>query len=62
MAKKYGWHKITDLRKKPEVRKKDETDGGRDLRILEALSVYAKNKPQSNLTEVKIENVTRKTK
>jgi hypothetical protein len=62
MTKKYGWHKITNLRKKPEVRKKDETDGGRDLRILQALSVYAKNKPQSNLTEVKIENVTRKTK
>jgi len=60
--KKYGWHKINDLRRQPVIRKKELGDDDRDQRILTALSVYAKNKPQSNLTEVKIETISRKTK
>jgi len=60
IKKKYGWHRINDLGKKPTV-KDNSYDDGREQRIIQALAPYARNKPQSNLTPVDIENVTRNT-
>ena len=59
----YGWNKIQSLKKKNQEDKPKplEYDDTREKRIMEALLPYSKLKPQSNLTEVEIENVTRKT-
>ena len=58
----YGWDKIQKLSKADEDKPKPlEYDDSREKRILEALLPYSKLKPQQNLTEVDIENITRET-
>lgn len=58
----YGWDKIQSLGKQEENRPKPlEYDDSREKRVMEALLPFARLKPQQNLTEVQIENVTRKT-
>lgn len=57
----FGWDKIQSLGKSENKPKPLEYDDSREKRILEALMPYSRLKPQQNLTEVEIENVTRKT-
>jgi radical SAM superfamily enzyme YgiQ (UPF0313 family) len=61
IKKNIGWNKIYTLKKiNPKPIKEDDYDA-KHQKVLDALKPYARAKPQSNLTEVKIENVTRKT-
>ena len=61
-TKTYGWAKIQSLKKVESDKPKPlEYDDSREKRILEALMPFSRLKPQNNLTEVQIDNVTRKT-
>lgn len=56
-----GWNKIYTLKKvNPKPIKEEDYDAKHRL-VLDALKPYARSKPQSNLTEVKIDYITRKT-
>lgn len=60
--KKYGWAKIQSLKKTSIDKPKPLIyDDSREKRIMEALMPYSRLKQQKNLTEFKIENITRKT-
>lgn len=57
-----GWQRIFKLKKQAPAPKEKRNDNNRDTAIMAALAPYAKTSRQSNLTEVKIDYVTRKTK
>jgi len=60
LKKNHGWNKIYTLKKINPKPIKEEDYDAKHQKVLDALKPYARAKPQSNLTEVKIDYVTRK--